>query len=221
MKTIIIGFGEIGQALFEVLAQYKPDVFSPHQEVFGRYANGRYEVMHICFGYSKNFIAQVKKYQKKWKPKYTVIHSTVPVGTCRKLKAIHSPVIGQHPFLEQGIRTFEKMLGGANAIFVADYFRRAGLKVVLFDDSNTTEAAKLYLTEYYRECIEFAKRVKMYCDLQGLNFSEVYRIPNEIYNKGYQKLGFEEFVRPILQPIMTEVGGHCVMPNSKLIKMSE
>lgn len=109
------------------------------------------------------------------------------------------------------------MIGGKDASLVADYFRRAGLKVVLFDEQETTEAAKLFLTEYYKVCIEFTKRVKTYCDENNLNFSEVYTIPNAIYNEGYKALGFSEFVRPILQPIMTPIGGHCVAQNSELI----
>lgn len=226
MQSLIIGYGEIGKALFNVL--------SPHYKVWYLDKNGivmkdeltmhrpeKFDILHICFGYSDKFIKQVKAYQKDYKPKYTVIHSTTPVGTCKQLGAIHSPVIGQHPFLEEGIRTFPKMLGGEQSSDVADYFRRAGLKVVLFDKSETTEAAKLFLTEYYRECINFAKRVKNYADKHNLSFSEIYRIPNEIYNEGYKKLGCEEFVRPILQPIMTPISGHCVEPNKELIKVSE
>ena len=113
------------------------------------------------------------------------------------------------------------MLGGKQASEVADYFRRAGMKVVLFDKSETTEAAKLFLTEYYRECINFAKRVKTYSKKNDLSFHEIYTIPNTIYNQGYKELGFEEFIRPILQPIMTPTGGHCVEPNKELISLSE
>jgi hypothetical protein len=43
-----------------------------------------------------------------------------------------------------------------------------------------------------------------------------------IHNKGYQELGYgEQFIRPILQPMLQEIGGHCVMPNKELIKLSE
>lgn len=221
MNTLIVGMGEIGKSLEGVLGDHYVVMTKDKKDVFDGNIVDEVGVMHICFGYSPNFLKEVRRLQKWIKPKFTVVHSTVPVGTCRKVNAIHSPVIGQHPFLEVGIKTFEKMLGGESASLVADYFRRAGLKVVLFDKPETTEAAKLYLTEYYRACIEFAKRVKAYCKENDLNFSEVYRIPNNIYNQGYKKLGFEEFMRPVLQPIMTEIGGHCVMPNSKLIKMSE
>jgi UDP-N-acetyl-D-mannosaminuronate dehydrogenase len=182
---------------------------------------GEVDIMHICFQYSDIFLSDVEGLQKEYKPKYTVIHSTVPVGTSRKLNAIHSPIRGVHPNLEEGIRTFPKFLGGEQASEVADYFRRLGMKVILFDKQETTEALKLFDTEYYKVNIEFAQRVKRFCDKHNLNFSEVYTIPNQTYNEGYTKLGMPEVVRPVLQPIMKEIGGHCLLPNSKMLKEDE
>ena len=219
MKSLILGNGEVGKALMSVLCEsYRGITYLQDKEDLNY---GEQDLLHICFPFSDEFISEVKRYQELYKPKFVVVHSTTPVGICRQLGAIHSPVIGQHPFLEEGIKTFPKMLGGEQSSDVADYFRRAGLKTVLFDKSETTEAAKLFLTEYYRECINFAKRVKNYADKHNLSFSEIYRIPNEIYNEGYKKLGYEEFIRPVLQPIMTPTGGHCVSQNSELIKLSE
>lgn len=219
MKTLIIGMGEVGEALRKVLGDYVPQFLDKKFTL--REVHGVFDIIHICFPYSKNFVEQVKSYQKKYKPKYTVIHSTVPVGTSTLVGAVHSPIRGIHPHLESGIRTFPKCLGGRHASGVADYFRRAGLRVVLFDKSETTEAMKLFDTQYYLECIRFAHRVKKYCDKHGLNFHEVYTIPNQDYNAGYSALGHPEFVRPVLQPIMTPVGGHCLMPNEVLLAKSE
>lgn len=213
-KHLIIGVGEVGEALRNVLYNYYFVDTKDKEDLISK----KIDIIHICYRYNKNFIKSVKEYQKIYKPKYTIIHSSVPVGTSRKCNAIHSPIIGQHPFLEEGIKTFPKMIGGEKASEVADCFRKAGLKVILFDKQETTESAKLFLTEYYRICIEFTKQVKRYCDKYNLNFHEVYTIPNQIYNYGYEKLGHKEFIHSILQPIMTKIGGHCVMNNKKLIK---
>src|SRR3990167_352386 len=220
MKSLIIGAGEVGVALSKVLADYHPDMYDLAHGVEPNLGT-TYEIMHITFPYSLKFIDYVKAYQEKYKPKYTVIHSTVPVGTSRELGAIHSPIRGIHPNLEGGIRTFTKFLGGEQASEVADYFRRAGLRVFLFDRQENAEALKLFDTEYYRVCIEFAHRVKKYCLEHGLSFSDVYRMGNITYNEGYTKLGHSEFVRPVLEPIMKEIGGHCVLNNKELIKLSE
>ena len=212
-RTLIIGMGEVGQALGKVLACYNP-VLVDLEEVS---ITETVSVMHVCIPYTERFSSYVKSYQQKYSPRFTVIHSTVPVGTSGALGALHSPIRGLHPDLESGIRTFPKFIGGNNASEVADYFRRAGLKVILFDKADTTEAMKLFDTEYYRVCIEFAHRVKKYCNKHELNFHEVYTLANETYNAGYEKLGHPEFVRPVLQPIMKPIGGHCIIPNSQLL----
>jgi UDP-N-acetyl-D-mannosaminuronate dehydrogenase len=214
MDALVIGMGEIGtaiQAIFQC-------------EGIGRNnypLKNHYDILHICFPFSKDFIKQVKEYQQTYSPIYTIIHSTVPLGVNRKLNSIASPCRGIHPNLEEGIRTFPKILAGEDAFLVADYFRKVGLKVILYDEPEAAEAAKLFDTEYYRHCIEFTLEVKLYCIKHSLNFSEVYTIPNETYNKGYTELGHPEYVRPVLQPIMTEIGGHCVSSNKVLISMSE
>ena len=222
MRSIIIGLGEVGTALKEVFQDADP--FNFHHKWAGIDLSGSFgdidaqvDIMHICIGFNDKFIDTVREYQKKYNPKYTIIHSSVPVGTSAKVDAMHSPIRGLHPHLKSGILTFPKFIGGPGASDVADYFRRAGIKVILFDKAETTEALKLFDTEYYRHCIEFAHRVKIYCDKKGLNFSEVYTIPNQTYNEGYTKLGYPEYVRPVLQPIMKEIGGHCLLPNKKLI----
>lgn len=209
MKQLVIGLGEVGSAIRKV---FNCDGFDK-----GSINNDIYDIIHICIPYTKTFIKTVKNYQKKFKPKFTIIHSTVPVGTSRKCEAIHSPIRGIHPNLYEGIMTFEKFIGGKNASEVADIFRKHGLKVILCDKQETTELGKLLDTEYYRACIEFTKRAGNECDKYNVPFHEVYTLFNMTYNDGYSKLGHKEYVRPVLQNIKTPVGGHCVMQNAKLL----
>ncbi len=220
MKSIILGAGEVGSALHRVLRDFYPteifDKFKHKQEI-----HGNFELMHVCFPYSKDFVVEVKRYQKEFKPKYTIIHSTVPVGTSRECDALNSPIRGIHPDLYDSLLVFPKFIGGAQASEVADYFRRARIKVILCDDSETTELGKLLDTEYYRVCIEFTKKAKEYCDNYGVNFNEAYTLFNQTYNQSFILLGQSEYVRPVLQPIMKKIGGHCVVPNSKLLKISK
>jgi hypothetical protein len=221
LTNLIIGFlGEVGSALRDVLGDnHRLDNLGGidlGNNSFGL-SKDRFDILHICIPYSDQFVEQVKRYQKNFKPTYTIIHSTVPVGTSKKLSALHSPVRGLHPHLVEGMRTFPKFIGGPGASGVADVFRKAGIKVILVDKAETTELGKLFDTEYYRVCIEFMQSVKERCDKEGLNFHEVYTLFNQTYNEGYTKLGFSEYVRPVLQPIMTPIGGHCVLPNAELI----
>lgn len=210
-KHIVIGMGEVGQAIQKVFSCDWVDVNK--EELTECY----YHIMHICLPYSEEFVRLVDLYKKRFQPKYVVIHSTVPVGTSRKCNAMHSPIRGIHPNLYGGVVTFEKFIGGTDASYVADDFRKAGLKVIICDKQETTELGKLLDTEYYRACIEFTKRAKELCDKNDVPFHEAYTLMNITYNKGYAALGHDEFVRPTLQPIMTPIGGHCVSQNAKLI----
>ena len=214
-KSLIIGFGEVGKAIHSI---FKCEVIDKD----GTGAIGikdKYDYIHICFGWSDEFENEVKKYQEFYNPEYTIIHSTVPVGTSKRLGAVHSPIRGMHPNLETGIRTFQKFLGGEKAHLVAEYFRDFGLRVIICDKSETTELGMLLGTEHYRMCIEFAKYAKNLCENWSVPFSESYTLFSLTYNDGWSKLGQPEYCRPVLQPIMTEIGGHCLIPNSKLIRV--
>ncbi|MDE2079662.1 MAG: hypothetical protein KGI73_04765 [Patescibacteria group bacterium] len=218
MKTFIAGLGEIGGSLSGILSDYyEVHGYDVKQGKIGKWPVG-VNILHVCFPYSEKFTQQVREYQKNLKPKYTVIHSTVPVGTSASLDAIHSPVRGLHPYLKEGLLTFVKFLGGPNAEKVADYFRRAGMKVYICDKSETTELAKLLDTEYYRACIEFTRKSKQLCDALDIPFAETYTLFNQTYNEGYNKLNHPEYIRPTLLPIFGPIGGHCVVPNQKLME---
>lgn len=215
-RSIIAGLGEVGSALLQVLKpHYQVEWHDPGKSAMAR--PGTSSILHVCIPFYDEFVEEVRRYQLLFNPEYTVIHSTVPVGTSRELGAIHSPIRGRHPDLAEGIVQFVKFLGGEKAGEVADYFRRAGIKVMLCDTPETTEAMKLFDTLYYGVCIEFAKEVKKYCDENGLSFSDVYRLANTSYNEGYAALGYPEYTRPVLEPIMGKIGGHCVIPNALLL----
>ncbi len=217
MKTLIVGMGEVGIALHQVLDDYAPLTLDINETPF----TDTFEILHICFPYYETFIEDVRVYQERYQPKFTVIHSTVPVGTSRRCKAIHSPIRGIHPRLRDGIKTFVKLIGGEQASDIADYFRRVGLRVMLFDKSESTELAKLLETESYRVNIEFCHRAKQLADEYSVPFHEAYTLQAQTYNEGYVALGHPEYQRPILQPITGPIGGHCVIPNQFLLKYAD
>ena len=217
MKTLVVGYGEIGRSVYEILSKEYPCQAIDKNIGFEVNKGETFDIMHVCFPYSDEFIKEVKRYKKLYKPKYVVIHSTVPVGTNRKLGSISSPVIGLHPHLAKSLKTFTKFLGGEKASEVANYFRRAGMKVYLFDKPETTELMKIQCTTNYALNIEFTKDMKEQCKKYGVPF-EAFTIWNDNYNKGYESLGMPEYHRYNLVPIMTKQGGHCTIPNLKLLK---
>lgn len=213
MKSVIIGFGEIGKSLYNVL-KTNYDVGYVDREDEGNADSA--DIIHICFPFSDKFVEQVKEYQARFNPTYTIVHSTVPPKTCEQLGAIHSPCLGIHPHLEKSMTTFIKYLAGPRASEVANYFRRAGMRVYILDEAKYTELMKILCTTFYGMCIEYTKDVKRQCDKLGIPF-EFWTLWNQDYNKGYTELGYPEYVRPNLIPIMQKIGAHCVLPNLELL----
>lgn len=211
-KALVIGRGEVGKAIANI---FKPcHVIDIKEDAWEH----QYDYLHICFGWSESFEEEVKRYQVVFQPKFTIIHSTVPVGTSSCLGAIHSPIRGMHPNLEEGIRTHIKFLGGPDATRVAEYFRDFGLRVMLCDKSEATELGMLLGTECYRINIEFAKNAKELCDKHDVCFNESYTLFAEAYNEGWTRLGRPEYIRQVLAPISGPIGGHCLENNKELIK---
>lgn len=214
-KMLVIGAGEIGWALSEVLCE-SHDVEVYDTNGTSTVNSHSYDVMNVCYPYSETFVDEAIAYKRIYRPDHTIIHSTVPVGTSRMCGAIHSPVMGMHPNLAASLLTFTKFIGGDGASEVAGYFRQAGMRVYLFDEPETTELMKLLSTLFYSTCIEFTKEVKAQCDGAGVPFS-AWTLWTQAYNDGYKRLGREEFARPQLVPIMKKLGGHCLLPNCGLI----
>ncbi len=216
IKHLIVGYGEVGKAINSVFTD--ADIVDLDNRRILKHESP-YNVMHVCFPYSESFIDYVEGYKNEFKPDLVIVHSSVPVGTCAKLRAVHSPVRGVHPHLEKGIRTFLKYFGGADvgAITAADIFENNGIKTCVISDSKTTEAAKLWDTTQYGVMILLEKEIHKFCKENDVDFDTVYRHFNESYNEGYTKLDMSHVVRPSLIHMDGPIGGHCVVQNAHLL----
>jgi|TARA_R100000501_G_C2628772_1_gene123128 hypothetical protein len=212
--SLIAGNGEVGGSLYRILLWKKNHqvyMIDKEEEVDIKKIN----VLHICFPYSKKFDQQVKEYQAKYNPQYTVIHSTVPISTSIKLMAHHSPLRGVHPVLDKSLWTFKKYLA-PKSTWLKKYFEEAGIEIIEVDNPNDTEAGKLWSTTQYGWSVILEKLIYEFCKENGLNFDIVYRSFNESYNDGYDKMGMKHVRRPVLHHSEGEIGGHCVIPNLEL-----
>lgn len=213
-KHLIIGKGEVGSSLFLAMKDfYQVFIRDKDDEI-----KEKFDVVHICYPFSKNFIKITKDYLRKYKPSLVIIHSTVPVGTTTKISsiAVHSPIRGLHPNLEKGIKTFVKYFGGKKSKEAEKYFSNINIETHSFSKAETTELLKIFDTTYYGWNIIFAKELKNICDKLKLDFNEVYTIANADYNEGYTKLGKSNVVRPVLKAVDGKIGGHCIVPNCDL-----
>lgn len=212
MKHLIIGYGEVGRAIHKVVGE----AFIVDRKVTN-WREDRVDVIHICIPYSKEFNAVVSKYKPYGK--IVIVHSTTPFGTCDKLKVCHSPIRGVHPDLEKGVRTFIKYFGGIKSVKAANVFRKLGIRCSTFRKAKTTEALKLWDTTQYGRLIMLEKEIYAWCKENKVRFDYVYTQSNKDYNEGYVKLGRPEVVRPYLKHVEGPIGGHCVTPNAKLLKV--
>lgn len=212
---LIVGYGEIGKAVHEVLKKNKEnEIYYIDKNAIISLTN--YDFLHICFPYSRSFVKQCKKYKEMYGG-LMVIHSTVKLGTTEKLNACHSPVVGIHPHLAKSIMTFKKFFAGYEAYKISEEFKKCGVKVQIALNSRNTESAKIWSTTYFGWLIVFNKELKKYCDKNDLDFDFINSTWNQNYNEGYKKLG-TNFVKPILKFIKGKIGGHCVVPNAKILK---
>lgn len=215
---LVVGKGEVGTALSNVLK----DHFTVYvKDIEPLEVSEPIEVLHVCFPPSDSFSEAVKAYQEQYKPKLTIIHSSVYPGTSRALGAVHSPIHGKHPNLEGGIKTFVKYVGGdglkdKKAKKAVRLLKAAGIKARLVDNSETSELSKLWCTTYYNAAVIVLKEIMRDSKKFGANFEQVYGW-NRLYNKGYKKYGMPQFLRPVLNYTPGAVGGHCLVPNALLL----
>ena len=223
MKIGIIGYGEIGSSLAKVysnFSQFEVAVIDPyigHNDDL----NG-VSILNICIPFIDDFITVVKDYIERFQPEFTVIHSTVSPGTTEKIggKICHSPVRGLHPNLDLGIKTFLKYIGPEDIEVGKKYqehLNSMGIKTHICKNSKTTEYAKLLDTTYYGVCIAFHADVANICENEKIDFDEVMTLFNQTYNEGYKELGKDNVIRPVLYATK-KIGGHCVVPNAKILK---
>ncbi len=211
--NLVIGLGQIGSAIQNILGADGHDIYK-----YAPRPKEQYDVLHICIPYTPAFESSVDVYRHTFNPKLIIIHSTVPVGTSNKLNAVHSPCRGIHPNLEEGIRTFTKFFGGKDAQIASEIFSKLGIPVQVTEDSDTTEALKLWDTTIYGWNIILQKEIKNYCDENKLDFNLIYTEANRTYNEGYEKLGHPEYKKYILKNYPGKIGGHCVIQNLPLLK---
>lgn len=213
-KTMVVGLGEIGKPLFEVLSRHHKTVgidIAPPAE-----PPGDIDVMHVCYPFKiDDFIGETVRYMKKYRPRLTVINSTVSVGTTRAIgkeagmAVVNSPVRGKHIRMAQDLLHYTKFVGGTDresSEMVAKHFELSGMKTRVLSSAEATELAKLTETTYFGVIIAWAQEVERYCDQFGVNYDEAVSIYDEV---------------PFFPPVKYfpgVIGGHCVMSNIDILR---
>jgi hypothetical protein len=224
MKIGILGYGEIGSSI-DKLFHPRDKVLVEDKNLNSRIGE-QVEILHVCIPYSKDFIDIVAECTDRIKPELTIIHSTVKVGTTKELfdngiNVVHSPVRGMHPNLTESLRVFTKFIGSDDlelGLKALNHFKELDITVAMLKSSSATELGKLLDTTYYGVCISFHSYANELCEEVGVPVEDVMGLFNTTYNQGYTKMNVTNVVRPVLYPPKGKIGGHCVVPNAKLLQ---
>jgi len=229
MKTLVVGLGEIGSALYAILyAKYKDDI--EKYDIKGEHKiSVQYDLLHICIpGSLPDFKEQVAQLKMWFEPKCIIVHSTVKPGTCKELSnslsipVLHSPTRGKHPVMATGMLTYIKYLGydgewtkdmGYARIQLED----AGIKTTTVSGSITTEVGKILETTRYGVNLMWADMEKELCDHYGVSYAFAVENFVESYNEGVKKVGTPNLQMQVLTPPEGHIGGHCVVENTYLL----
>ena len=206
----VIGLGEVGTALTQVLECEGADV----EAATGPADQLDIDTLHIAYPWSDSFVADTYRYSFLYSPTLIVVHSTVPVGTCDPPNWVHSPVRGQHPNLTNALKTFIKPFGGPRAPEAAAQWPGSSFTTAIAAE---TEAGKLWELAQFGIQVRINQAIYEWCEEKGLDPSAVYDMFAFSYNMGYIDMGKDKFVRPVLEYVPGEIGGHCVVPGAKLL----
>lgn len=222
MKSLIIGLGEIGTAVKQVIEAID-DVYTydTDPEKVTRLVFKKIDILHVCFPPGENFIKDVYKYIEEWEPDHVIVWSSTPIGTCAAISSstVHSPVEGVHPNLAAGIRAMVRFLGceeQSELDFFEEYFDSLNLASQTFKDSRFTEFLKLRSTSKYGINLAWTDYEKSVTDDLGMDFQAVIDY-DEAYNSLYQSIGMQQYQRYLLTPPEGKIGGHCIIQNAEIL----
>jgi hypothetical protein len=214
-NQLVVGMGEVGQGVFSVLqGQYSVFARDKDPVLITEAIVG----LHVAIPYSEQFEEIVAKYIEQYKPRVTIVYSTVPIGTCERIGAVHSPVEGKHPQLGLSIQNSARWMGCSDEakLTQAEEIWQKLVPVRKLPKADFTEWLKLRSTSKFGVNIVWAEYEATVTKELGMDFSAVKQFDLD-YNNLYQRMGMLQFQRYILDPPEGKIGGHCLVPNAKVL----
>jgi UDP-N-acetyl-D-mannosaminuronate dehydrogenase len=211
--VIVAGLGEVGRPLLNILSRTFDCVgvdVAP-VEIFRPCS-----VLHICYPYQiRDFLGVTAGYVAQYRPRLTVVHSSVAPGTTRELQEAistewiaFSPVRGKHVRMEADMMRYKKFVGAASPVVAreaAAHLREAGFATDLFRTAEIAELSKLLETTHLGLLVAWAQEVERFAERSGGSAEEVNAFIKEI-----------DFLPSHIFPGF--IGGHCIMPNIEILR---
>jgi UDP-N-acetyl-D-mannosaminuronate dehydrogenase len=222
-ECVCIGTGEIGKPLYELInGSFKTLAIDPEHYPENNETKAVCFVMHVCIpGDLKHFEDIVLDYIDKYQSGIVYIHSTVRPGTCDFIQSeigdealiVSSPVHGKHHNnqMKKDMLRYPKYVGVPKLKNIDRDAVREHLELIGFADvrlvngCENTEWLKVLSTTYFGLIIAWHQEIERICDHFGLLVDEVVDI-----------FKYQDDIKP--PHYSGVIGGHCVMPNIKIIK---
>jgi UDP-N-acetyl-D-mannosaminuronate dehydrogenase len=212
-KTLVVGLGEVGGALAEVLERKHPVL---KHDIERQEFSERIGVMHICIPFTSRaqFEPLAIEYIRRFKPELTIINSTVLPGTTRSISektaspVAYSPVRGKHVKMAKDLLHYVKFVAAGEDAWAekaAAHFQEHGMKTHKLEKPETLEVAKLGETTYFGVIIAWAQEFNRFVQSVGGDYEEA--------TEFFEEVGF----LPRQRYFPGFIGGHCVIPNINLL----
>lgn len=217
VDTVVVGLGEIGGALYEIL---KERYTCKGIDIKGDYSRPKgCKHLNICIPWSEAFVEIVNDYVNQLNPQITIIHSSVPVGTTKKISGlvVHSPVRGKHPKIKEAMLSYIKYVGYNEPEakeLIEEYYGKI-FRVKYVQDSNITEFMKLASLAKYTAYLAIADEIETLASEHEIDYEytkEWDRTQNEKIGEQYRDMQM-----PVLSPPKGVIGGHCCLPITEIL----
>ena len=210
-QTLVVGLGEVGKPLLDVLGRTHDVVGKDLTPV----AVENVDILHVCYPFQiEDFVLTTIGYIREYQPAVVVINSTVVPGTTARVEqavdvpVLYSPVRGKHSAMRDELLRYTKFVAGTDSAAVMrgmSHFAAAGMKTSAMSSPEALELAKLLETVYFGVLIAWAQEMERFCRKVGADYGEVQRLTEEI----------DFLPRVVFEP--GYIGGHCIIPNSYLL----
>lgn len=222
-SVLIVGLGEVGSALYTIFKEsgnfkvFGLDIDKTKWQPLNPKLPKQVDSLHICFPYTEDFQSHVIALVNIFKPKLTIIESTIAPKTTENLATylkkvvIHSPVRGMHceGQMVNDIKRWIKYIGCIQEVYpeAEKHYAKANIKTVYLGSSTESELAKLanttyraWMITYFQELHRITKRLE--CELP--NVMKLIIDDHKI-----------EHTKPPFYPDC--IGGHCLIPNTEIL----
>lgn len=216
-KVLIVGYGEVGKPLFEIVRGVYPEV--EWLDIQSKNVTIHPDIMHITYPEQNpnTFIEDSVQYIRRFNPKLVLIESTVTPGTTLRIHATvsnvplcHSPVRGNMTEgVKRGLLQYTKFIGptsdeaGSRA---AEHYGSLGIKTHICSSPLETELGKLFETTYRGLMMSWFQEINRICRNLNAQYDEIVEFVGSTEREGKQ-------ARPIFHPGV--IGGHCIIPNAE------